>query len=76
MILLFGMIASVGMKTLIMNRVKVDGRNLVVISVMLVLGLGGTKWEIGNVSLEGLGLAAVVGIVLNAIFTLTKASEE
>jgi len=76
MILLFGMIASVGMKTLIINRVKVDGRNLVVISVMLVLGLGGTKWEIGNVSLEGLGLAAVVGIVLNAIFTLTKASEE
>ncbi len=76
MILLFGMIAAVGMRTLIQNQVKVDGKNLIIISVMLVAGLGGAKWEIGNFSLEGLGLAAIVGIVLNAIFTLTKAPEE
>jgi len=76
MILLFGMIASIGMKTLIVNRVKVDGKNLIIMSVMLVTGLGGTKWSLGTFSLEGLGLAAVVGIVLNAIFTLTKAPED
>lgn len=76
MILLFGMIASIGMKTLIVNRVKVDGRNLITMAVMLVAGLGGAKWELGNISLEGLGLAAIIGIVLNAIFRLTKAPED
>ncbi len=76
MILLFGMIAAVGMRTLVQNRVKVDGKNLVIIAVMLVAGLGGAKWEVGNFSLEGLGLAAVVGMVLNAIFVLTKAPED
>ncbi len=76
MILLFGMIAAVGMRTLIQNRVKVDGKNLIIISVMLVAGLGGAKWEVGNFSLQGLGLAAVVGMVLNGIFVLTKAPEE
>lgn len=76
MILLFGMIAAVGLRTLIQNRVKVDGKNLILISVMLVLGLGGTKFSIGTFSLEGLGLAAVVGIILNGIFTLTKVPGE
>ncbi len=76
MIMLFGMIAGVGIRTLVQNRVKVDGRNLIIISVMLVAGLGGAKWEVGNFSLEGLGLAAIVGMVLNGLFVLTKASED
>ncbi len=74
--MLFGMIAAVGLRTLIQNRVKVDGRNLITISVMLVSGLGGAKFAIGNFVLEGLGLAAVVGMILNGIFVLTKASED
>ena len=69
------MIAAVGLRTLIQNRVKVDGKNLILISVMLVLGLGGAKFSIGTFSLEGLGLAAVVGIILNGIFAFTKAPE-
>jgi uracil permease len=40
-ILLFGMIASIGAKTLINNQVKVEGKNLVTMSLMLVTGLGG-----------------------------------
>ena len=76
MIMLFGMIAAVGMRTLIQNRVKVDGKNLIIIAVMLVAGLGGAKWEVGNFSLQGLGLAAIIGMVLNGIFVLTKAPED
>ncbi len=76
MIMLFGMIAAVGMRTLIQNRVKVDGKNLIIIAVMLVAGLGGAKWQVGNFSLQGLGLAAIVGIGLNALFVLTKAPED
>ncbi|MBN2219483.1 MAG: uracil-xanthine permease [Kosmotogaceae bacterium] len=75
-ILLFGMIAAVGMKTLIENRVKVDGKNLIIISVMLVVGIGGAAIGIGPVRFEGIGLAALVGLLLNGIFVMTKAPEE
>ncbi|CCU85746.1 MULTISPECIES: uracil-xanthine permease family protein [Mesotoga] len=75
-ILLFGMIAAIGMKTLIENRVKVDGKNLIIISVMLVVGIGGAAIGIGPVRFEGIGLAALVGLLLNGIFVMTKAPEE
>ena len=75
-ILLFGMISAVGMRTLIENRVKVDGKNLTIIAVMLVIGIGGASIGIGNVKFQGIGLAALVGLILNAIFMLTKAPEE
>jgi len=64
------------MRTLIQNQVRVDGKNLIIISVMLVAGLGGAKFEAGNFSLQGLGLAAIIGILLNAIFMITRAPEE
>ena len=75
-ILLFGMIASVGLRTLVDSKVKIDGKNLTLISIMLVLSLGGAKIGIGNFVLEGIGLAVVVGLILNAFFMLTKASED
>ena len=75
-ILLFGMIASIGVKTLVQNRVKIDGKNLVIASVMLVAGLGGAKLAIGNFTLQGLGLAAVVGFLANLLLSVTRASED
>lgn len=75
-IILFGMIAAVGLKTLIDNKVKVDGKNLIIIAIMLVVSLGGAKINIGNFELEGIGLAAITGLVLNLIFQLTKASDD
>ena len=75
-ILLFGMIAAVGLKTLVDNQIKVDGKNLVIIAVMLVLSLGGAKLQLGTFTLEGIGLAVLVGLILNLLFMYTKASEE
>ena len=75
-ILLFGMIAAVGLKTLVDNQIKVDGKNLVIIAVMLVLSLGGAKLQLGSFTLEGIGLAVIVGLILNLLFMYTKASEE
>ena len=65
-VLLFGMIASIGIKTLLDNRVDLGRPKILIItSAMLVMGLGGATVEIGGFGLTGLGLAAVAGIVLN-----------
>jgi uracil permease len=75
-IVLFGMIASVGAKTLVDNKVDFHkSRNLVIGAVILVLGIGGAvvPFSIGsgenavNITLEGMALAAIVGIILNQI---------
>jgi len=67
-ILLFGMIASVGIKTMVDNHVNLHEPGvLIVTAAMLVLGLGGAEFALGPVRLCGLGLAAIVGIVLNLI---------
>ncbi len=67
-ILLFGMIASIGIKTLIDHRVDLSRpKVMMTVSAMLVLGLGGAEFEWGSFRLSGLGFAAVVGILLNAI---------
>ncbi|MGI6200210.1 MAG: uracil-xanthine permease family protein [Christensenellales bacterium] len=68
-IILFGMIAAVGLRTLVENQVDFkESRNLLIVSVMLVLGLGADKAiVIGNVSISGVALAAVLGIVLNKV---------
>ena len=62
-LLLFGMISSIGIKNMI--DAKLDFTNpkiLIISSVMLVIGLGGAKFELGQFSIEGLGLAAIIGI--------------
>lgn len=71
-ILLFGMIASVGIRTL--AEAKIDfahSRNLIIVSLILVLGLGGAAFPINvagtELELHGMALAALVGIVANLI---------
>ncbi len=67
-ILLFGMISAIGVKNMVDNRVDfTDARVLIIAAAMLVLGLGGATLEIGQFKMAGLGLAAVVGILLNLI---------
>lgn len=67
-ILLYGVIASNGLKVLIKERVDFSQmRNLIIASAMLVLGLGGAILKLGPVTLSGTALSAMTGIVLNLI---------
>lgn len=70
-IVLFGMIASVGLRTLVDSRVDFgNSRNLLIVSVMLVLGIGGAAVPINpdaGFFLQGYGLTAIVGIILNKV---------
>ena len=68
MLLLFGTIASVGINTLVKNKVDMGNtRNLVISSLILTLGIGGAEMHIGPVTFGGIGLAALVGVILNLV---------
>ncbi|TWP26567.1 uracil permease [Apibacter muscae] len=68
-ILLFGIIASSGLRMLVENKVDFSlKRNLIIASVILVIGIGGAAIHVGDLfSLEGMALASIIGIVLNQI---------
>lgn len=68
-ILLFGIIASSGLRMLVENKIDFDhNRNLVIASVILILGIGGGKLVFSETfSIEGMALAAIVGVILNFI---------
>ena len=75
MTLLFGSIAVVGMNTLVRaGQALTAARNLVVVSLILVFGIGGMHVGGGQFSLQGVSLAALVGIALNLV--LPRASED
>ena len=75
MMLVFGSIAVVGMSTLIRDKVDVtEARNLCIISVVMTFGIGNMFVDVGNVSLKGISLCAVVAIILNLV--LPKAKNE
>jgi uracil permease len=74
MLLLFGTIASVGINTLIKNKIDLGNtRNLVIASLILTVGIGGAEMTIGNIAIGGIGLAALVGVLLNLIIPQSKA---
>jgi len=77
MLLLFGTIASVGINTLIKNKVDMgDTRNLVIASLILTLGIGGAEMNIGSITIGGIGLSALVGVILNLILPKGKETKE
>lgn len=68
MILLFGMIAAVGIGSLVRNNVDMSkSRNLIIVSVVLIIGIGDMVISYGRISLGGIGLAGVVGVILNLV---------
>ena len=74
MLLLFGTIASVGINTLVKNKIDMgDTRNLVIASLILTTGIGGAEMAIGSVTIGGIGLAALVGVILNLVIPKKKA---
>lgn len=71
-IVLFGMIAAIGARTLVDNRVDFSvTRNMIIAAVVLVFGLGGAvipiKIGLIDIQLVGMALAAIIGIILNII---------
>lgn len=74
---LFGVIAASGLKILIENKVDFDKKkNLIIASVILVVGIGGLVLEIGTFTLSAMALATVLGIALNLILPEVSRSEE
>lgn len=73
MLLLFGTIASVGVQNLIQHKVDMnETRNVIIVSVTLTMGIGGAVLSADNFALSGIGLSAVVGVLLNLLLPKTK----
>ena len=73
MLLLFGSIASVGINNLVKAKVDMTStRNLVIVSLILTIGIGGAIVSFGKFSLAGIGLASIVGVILNLIIPAEK----
>lgn len=67
--LLYGMIGTSGLRVLVDNQVDYSrNRNMVLTSVIFVVGLSGVAINIGDVQLKGMVLAAIVAMVLSLIF--------
>lgn len=74
---LFGVIAASGLKILIDNQINFDQKkNLLIASVILVIGIGGLVFKVGTFELSSMALATVLGIILNLILPETARSEE
>jgi uracil permease len=68
MLLLFGAIAAIGMSTLVRDGSDLsEPRNLIIVSLVLVFGIGGMALGVGQFSIQGIGLAAITGVVLNSV---------
>lgn len=68
MMLLFGSVASVGLKTLIGARTDLDEpRNLVIVSTVLVIGIGGLALNFDGLTLQGVSLCGIVAVLLNLL---------
>ena len=66
--LLFGSIAVVGLSTLIRHQVDLsEARNLIIVSVTLVFGIGGMVIGYGEFSLSGISLCAIIALLLNLL---------
>lgn len=74
--LLFGVIASSGLRVLIERHVNFDKkRNLMIASVILVIGIGNAYLQLGQYQFSGLVVAAVLGIILNLVLPEEARSE-
>ena len=75
MLLLFGMIAAIGVNSLVKSRVDMSrSRNLVIASIILTTGIGDMTVSCGRFCLGGIGLAGLVGVLLNLVLPGTNES--
>jgi uracil permease len=70
-LLLFGVIGVSGIRILVESKVDYSKpSNMILTSVVLVIGLSGTTFTWGNFSMKGMALATVVAIILSLLFKL------
>ena len=63
------------MSNLIQNKVDLSNtRNMIIVSLILTFGIGGAAFEWNNFSMSGIGLAALLGVILNLVLP-TKESK-
>lgn len=75
MVLLFGAIAVIGMTGIIKSGIDVtEPRNLIIMAVILIFGIGGMSFQAGTFAIKGIGLAGIVGVLLNLL--LPKVDKE
>ena len=75
-LLLFGVIAASGIRILVESKVDYSQpKNLVLTSVVLIVGLSGARLDIGSVELKGMALATILAMMLSLIFALIKKTE-
>lgn len=74
--LLFGTIAVVGLNTLVRSGEDLmEARNMVIVALTIVAGIGGMSLEMGPVTLNGIGLAGIVAVLLNLLLPRKVKSE-
>lgn len=67
-VILFGMIASVGVKTIVDARLDfTNSRNLIIASIIFVFGIAIDNILVGDLAVSGLAIAAVAGVLLNKV---------
>ncbi|WP_027632884.1 uracil permease [Clostridium hydrogeniformans] len=75
--LLFGIIASSGFRVFVENKIDFSRKKtLIVVSVIIVLGIGGAVINIKGFELSGVALATLVGIILNLVLPEVSKNEE
>ncbi len=68
MVLLFGAIAVIGISTLVKAGTDLmEPRNLAIVAIILVFGIGGMNFDLAVVKLGGIGLAGIIGVLLNLL---------
>jgi len=73
LILLFGNIIVIGLGLLHKTKEDLyDPRNMAIMSIMLISGIGGMSLQAGNFSLKGVGLASILGLVLNLVLPKSR----
>lgn len=76
MLLLFGTIAGVGIQNFVQHHVDMNRtRNIIIISVTLTMGIGGAVLSWGSFAISGIGLSAIVGVILNLVLPKEKENE-
>ncbi|MDD9303340.1 MAG: uracil-xanthine permease [Desulfobacter sp.] len=73
MLLLFGAIMVVGLNTLVRSGDDLmEARNLSIVALILIFGIGGMSFSAGQFQLQGIGLAGILGVTLNLVLPKSR----